>query len=142
MGVAHTKELDRQNNNTMLMDALAKEMYNGGVAFEVLDIRQQAPNGWKKVTGHIVWDVKMALTRKARWVLHGHKMPDPVGSTFIRVVSSKAYGSLSPMLCSMDWISLQQTLGMHIYRLPNPRRTTLFVVLSLGLKMWDVWYSH
>ena len=110
MGVAHTKELDRQNNNTMLMDALAKEMYNGGVAFEVLDIRQQAPNGWKKVTGHIVWDVKMALTRKARWVLHGHKMPDPVGSTFIRVVSSKAYGSLSPMLCSMDWISLQQTL--------------------------------
>ena len=49
------KELDRQNDNTMLMEALAKAMYNIWVAFEVLDEGQQAPNGWKKVTGHLVW---------------------------------------------------------------------------------------
>ena len=53
-GVEHTKELDRHNDNTMWMDTLAKEMYNVGVAFEVLDEREQAPNGWKKVTGHLV----------------------------------------------------------------------------------------
>ena len=72
------------------MDALAKEMYNVGVAFEVLDEREQAPNGWKKVTGHLVWDVKMEFTRKARWVLNGHKMPDQVGSTFAGVVSRES----------------------------------------------------
>ena len=53
-GVEHAKELDRQNGNTMGMDALAKEMYNIGVAFKVLDERVQAPNGCKKVTGHLV----------------------------------------------------------------------------------------
>ena len=71
----------------MWMDALAKDMYNIGVAFKVLDKGQQAPNGWKKVTGHLVWDVKMDFMRKARWVVNGHKMPDPVGSTFAGVVS-------------------------------------------------------
>ena len=70
-GVEHTKGLDRQNNNTMWMDTLAKEMYNVGAAFEVLDEGQKAPNGWKKVTGHLVWDVKMDLMRKARWVFDG-----------------------------------------------------------------------
>ena len=89
-GVDHAKELDRQNSNTMWMDALAKEMDNVGVAFEVLDEREQAPNGWKKVTGHLVRDVKMDFMRKARWVLNGHKMPDPGGSTFARVVSRES----------------------------------------------------
>ena len=74
----------------MWMDTLAKEMYNVGAAFEVLDEREQAPNGWKKVSGHLVWDVKMDFMRKARWVLNGHKMPDPVGSTFTRVVSRES----------------------------------------------------
>ena len=123
----------------MWTDALAKEMYNVGVAFKILDEREQAPNGWKKVTGHLVWDVKMDFTRKARWVLNEHKTPDPVGSTFTGVVSRESIQLLSPMLHSMDWISLQQTLGMPTYRLPHLRRITLFVVLSLGLKMWDMW---
>ena len=74
----------------MWMDTLAKEMYNVGAAFEVLDEREQAPNGWKKVIGHLVWDVKMDFMRKARWVLDGHKMPDQVGSTFTRVVSRES----------------------------------------------------
>ena len=78
-GVEDAKELDRQNGNAIWMDTLAKEMYNIGVAFKVLDEREQAPNGLKKVTGHLVWDVKMDFMRKARWVLNGHKMPDPVG---------------------------------------------------------------
>ena len=89
-GVEHAKELDRQNDNTMWMDALAKEMYNVVVAFKVLDKGQHAPNGWKKVTGHLVWDVKMDFMRKARWVLNGHKTPDFVGSTFARVVSRES----------------------------------------------------
>ena len=74
----------------MWMDALAKEMYNVGVALKVLDKGQQAPNGWKKVTGHLVWDVKMDFMRKARWVLNRHKTPDSVGSTFARVVSRES----------------------------------------------------
>ena len=62
-------------------------MYNVSVAFEILDEGAHAPHGWKQVTGHLVWDVKMDFTRKARWVLEDHKTPDPIGSTYTSVVS-------------------------------------------------------
>ena len=88
--VAHAKELDYINSNTFWMDALKKEMYNVGVAFEVLEEGVRAPNGWTKVTGHLVWDVKMDFTRKARWVLDGHKTPEPEGSTYASVVSRES----------------------------------------------------
>ena len=88
--IEHAKQLDRANGNTLWMDALKKEMYNVGVAFEVLEEGAHAPKGWNKVTGHIVWDVKMDFTRKARWVLDGHKCPDPEGSTYAGVVSRES----------------------------------------------------
>ena len=85
--VEHVHEIDARNGNTLWRDALKKEMYNVGVAFEILDEGVHAPHGWKQVTGHLVWDVKMDFTRKARWVLHGHKTPDLIGSTYTGVVS-------------------------------------------------------
>ena len=83
-------EIDRQNGNTMWKDALALEMFNVGVAFEILEEGQAAPPGWNKSSGHLIWDVKMDFTRKARWVLDGHKTPDPIRSTFTGVVSRKS----------------------------------------------------
>ena len=88
--VAHAKELDHINSNTLWMDALKKEMYNVGVAFKVLEEGVRAPNGWTKVTGHLVWDVKMDFPRKAQWVLDGHKTPEPEGSTYAGVVSRES----------------------------------------------------
>jgi hypothetical protein len=85
--LAHSQAIDRRNSNTFWKDALAKEMTEVGVAFEVLEESEKAPIGWSKVTGHLVWDVKMDFTRKARWVLDGHKTPDPIGSTYAGVVS-------------------------------------------------------
>ena len=41
-----------------------KEMYSVGMAFKVLDEGQKAPAGWHKVTGHLVWDVKMDFTSR------------------------------------------------------------------------------
>ena len=70
--VNHAMEIDRKNENTMWKDALALEMFNVGVAFEILEEGQMAPPGWNKASGHLIWDVKMDFTRKARWVLDGH----------------------------------------------------------------------
>ena len=58
-----------------------------GVASEVLDDGIRSPIGCSKVTGNLVWDVKMDFTRKARWVIDGHRNPDPSGSTYAGVVS-------------------------------------------------------
>ena len=85
----------------MWMDALAKEIYNIGVAFEVLDEREQAPNGLKEVPGHLVWDMKMDFTRKARWVLNWHKMPDPVGPICWGGVQGKYMDCFH--LCCTQW---------------------------------------
>ena len=63
--IEHAKELDQNNGSDLWMKALAKEMYNVGVAFEILAEGQLAPRGWHKVMGHLVWDVKMDFTRKA-----------------------------------------------------------------------------
>jgi hypothetical protein len=58
-----------------------------GIAFEVLDEGILAPKGWSKVTGHHVWYLKMDFTLKARWVLDGHKIVNPIGSAYAGVVS-------------------------------------------------------
>ena len=83
-------QLDKENGNTFWRDAVKKEMYEVGVAFEVLDEGKTAPSGYSKVTGHLVFDVKMDFTRKARWVLDGHKTPDIAGSTYAGVVSRES----------------------------------------------------
>ena len=88
--VVHVHEIDARNGNTLWRDALKKEMYNARVVFEILDEGVHVPHGWKQVTRHLVWDVKMVFTRKARWVLDGHKTPDLIGSTYARVVSRES----------------------------------------------------
>ena len=71
--VNHAYELDQTNGDNFWKDAIAnKEMHNVGIAFEVLPADAHAPVGWSKVTGHIIFDVKMSLERKARWVLDDH----------------------------------------------------------------------
>jgi len=57
------------------MDSLAKEMCNLNIAFEYLELGEKAPPGWFKASEHIVFDVKMDFTWKARWVKDGHKTP-------------------------------------------------------------------
>ena len=66
------------------------EMYNIGVAFGILEDKKTAPAGYTKVSGNLIWSVKMDLTRKVRWVLDGHKAPEPVGSKYAGVVSRES----------------------------------------------------
>ena len=82
--------IDNQLGNTLWRDAIALEMHNVGIAFEILDDGKSPPPGWKKVTGHLVFDIKMDFTRKARWVLDGHKTAKPDGSTYAGVVSRES----------------------------------------------------
>ena len=88
--VEHAFELDRKNGNNLWKDALEMEMYNIGVEFEILEDGRTAPAGYTKGSGHLIWSVKMDFTRKARWVLDGHKTPDPVGSKYAGVVSRES----------------------------------------------------
>ena len=88
--VKEALDLDRANGNTFWRDAIDKEMKNVAVAFEILDADKPIPLGWKKSSGHIIFDVKMDFTRKARWVKDGHRTPDPESSTYAGVVSRES----------------------------------------------------
>eukprot|EP00957_Ditylum_brightwellii_P171468 13053439-Ditylum_brightwellii.AAC.1 len=72
--------MDAANGKISWQDAMRKEMSNIGIAFEILENDMRMPTGWSMITGHIIFDVKMDFVRKSRWVLDGHKTPDPVGS--------------------------------------------------------------
>ena len=64
-------KLDQVNGNTLWKDAIAKEMKNVSVAFEILEDYENLPVGYQPVTCHLIFDVKMDFTRKvslcARW---------------------------------------------------------------------------
>ena len=62
-------------------------MINVGVAFEILYKAKSAPVVWPKEIGHLIFDVKMDFTRKARWILDGHRSANLIGSTYAGVVS-------------------------------------------------------
>ncbi len=62
-------------------------MYEVGIAFLILTNNEQLPVGYSKLSGHVVFDVKMYFSRKARWVKDGHKTPDLDDLTYAGVVS-------------------------------------------------------
>ena len=88
--IAHAELIDAKNKNHFWRDAIELEMQNNSIAFQILDIGVKAPPTWSPVTGHLVFDVKMDFTRNARWVLDGHKTPNPIGSTYSGVVSRES----------------------------------------------------
>ena len=84
--VAHAKQIDARNGNSLWADALATEMNTILIAFDFRG-HSPPPPGYTPSSGHVIFDVKMDFTRKARWVKDGHRTRDPEGSNFAGVVS-------------------------------------------------------
>ena len=80
-------DLDRENGNTYWQDATKKEMKNVEVAFKFLDDGTHIPIGFKKITCHLIFDVKFDLTRKARYVGGGHLTKVSASLSYSSVVS-------------------------------------------------------
>ncbi len=88
--VQEAHALDEKNGDTFWRDALNKEMGNLKVAFDILPEGSKPPPGYTKASGHLVFDVRMTLERKARWVKDGHRTPTPANSTYAGVVSRES----------------------------------------------------
>jgi hypothetical protein len=90
-------QIDRETNTTYWTNAIKKEMERVGVAFEFIDnwtpeqVRQGLARGdfvgYQEIDCHMVFDVKMDLTRKARFVAGGHTTETPSSLTYSSVVS-------------------------------------------------------
>ena len=84
---AEAVAMDKENGNTLWQDAVKKEMHNVEIAFKFLDDGTKVPIGFKKITCHLVFDIKFDLTRKARYVGGGHLTSVPASMTYSSVVS-------------------------------------------------------
>ena len=60
--------IDAKNGNTFWSDAHIIEMTNVGVAFEILPNGEKTLPDWSKASVHLIFDVKIDFTCKARWV--------------------------------------------------------------------------
>ena len=66
--VEEALEIDRQTNTTYWKDAIHKEMSNNCLAFQFLEENESIPIGYKWIRCHMIFDVKMDFTQKARFV--------------------------------------------------------------------------
>ncbi len=128
-------EIDCKNGNTLWQDALAKEMGNVCIAFEILGPNAKVPPGWHKALGQIVFDVKMDFTWKARWVKVGHKTPDSTTPSFAGVVSRDSI-RISLTYAALLGLPVIGANICHAY-LQAPSLEKHFIICGpeLGLKM-------
>jgi hypothetical protein len=86
--VKEALDLDRKNGNTLWADAIAKEMKEVCITFNILPNGHSAPIGYQKIPCHMIFDVKMEDFReKARLVAGGHRTEAPTTITYASVVS-------------------------------------------------------
>jgi hypothetical protein len=57
--VKEALDLDRKNGNTLWADAIAKEMKEVCIAFNILPDGHSTPIGYQKIPRHMIFDVKM-----------------------------------------------------------------------------------
>ena len=62
--VAEANKIDNYNENTFRKDAINKDIENYLVAFQLLGREDKSTVGYKEITCHLIFDVKMDLTRK------------------------------------------------------------------------------
>jgi len=80
--------IDQETGTNFWCLAIEKEMKNMMPAFKILEGDAYAPIGYKRIPCHMIFDVKMDFTHKARFVAGGHVTDPPTSITYSSVVSS------------------------------------------------------
>jgi len=109
--------LDKKNGNTFWRDALKKEMGNVRIAFHpeerysAEDVRKRKAKhliAFTEIKCHVVFDVKMDFTRKARFVAGGHLTDAPACMTYSSVVSRDSV-RLAFMIAALNGLEVSAT---------------------------------
>ena len=90
--------LDKENGDTQWQDAIKKEMSKANVAYVPVEgvtaegARRSEGEliGFQEIKCHLIFDVKMDFTRKARFVAGGHTTETPASLTYSSVVSRES----------------------------------------------------
>jgi hypothetical protein len=80
-------ELDKQTGTDYWHRAIVKEMTSNAAAFRFLEPDEVVPIGSTWIPCHMIFDIKVDLTRKARFMAGGHWTDPPSQVTYSTVVS-------------------------------------------------------
>ena len=88
--IEEAMEIDRENENTLWMDAIRMEMKNVLVASDPIEDPSKLGKEFTEITGHLMFDIKLGegFRRKARWVANGHLTETPSAVTYSTVAPS------------------------------------------------------
>ena len=79
--VEYSLKIYQENENTFKHDSIGKEIKNSRVTFNLLDKDDHSPVGYKKISCHLIFDAKINLTKKPRYVSGGHLTNNPLSRT-------------------------------------------------------------
>ncbi len=137
--VRDAQELDRQNGNTLWVDAIAKEMKDVRKAFNILPDDKAVPIGYQKIPCHMIFDVKMEdFKRKARLVAGGHRTEAPATITYASIVSRETV-RIALMLAALN--DLQVKAGDVLNAYVSPRMGTISLCIR-GLLSSPCLYAY
>ena len=87
--VEHARRIDEANGNTLWQDAIALEMRDNRIAFEVHEGDVSELKDYEHISGHLIFDIKLGenFRRKACYVADGYKTSTPSAVTYSSVAS-------------------------------------------------------
>jgi hypothetical protein len=106
-------------------DAIEKEMRNVQPAFEFRD-NDAMPVGYKKIDGHMVFDVKLDLVCKAHFVAGGHQTDPPKESVYSSVVSHDSV-RLAFLIAALNDLEILSTDVRNVY-LNAPMKEKIYTI--------------
>jgi Reverse transcriptase (RNA-dependent DNA polymerase) len=83
-------EIDTETGTDFWRMAIEKEMKNNKSAFEILPNGTTVPVGYTMIRCHMIFDIKMDFTRKARFVAGGHLTDPPKDTVYSSVVTRES----------------------------------------------------
>ena len=124
--VEEAYRLDQESNTNYWALAIEKEMRNVNIAFNILGPGAKVPVGYQKISCHLVFDIKIDGTRKARFVAGGHLTETPSTITYSSVVSRDSIRILL-VIAALNGLELSACDIVNAYLTSLPREKVFFI---------------
>lgn len=117
--VEEALEIDKETSTTLWHDAIKKEMKNNAIAFEFLNPGDTIPICYKKITLHMVFNIKMDFMCKAQLVAGRHLTKVPSHLAYSSVVSRESVRIMFLLAALNDLNILSADIGNAYLYTPN-----------------------
>jgi hypothetical protein len=140
--------LDKENENTLLQDAVRKEMKNIRIAFQILNGDESFSPTYQEIRCHMIFDVMMEdFRRMAPFFAGGHTTYTPCAMTYTSVVSRESV-IISLILAALDDLDVKMADIENAY-LTAPIKDKICAWSRVWILEWEacahcasfIWYE-